>query len=52
MIMQNQVNTRALVMDMILEVTQNQSYSHIVVRDVLNKYNYLSNQYTWFCNYM
>lgn len=44
MIMQNQVNTRALVMDMILEVTQNQSYSHIVVRDVLNKYNYLSNQ--------
>lgn len=41
---QNQVNTRALVMDMLLEVTQKQSYSHIVIRDVLNKYNYLSNQ--------
>lgn len=42
--MQNQVNTRAVVMDMLLEVTVNQSYSHIVVREVLNKYNYLSNQ--------
>lgn len=42
--MQNQVNARAIVMDMLLEVTMNQSYSHIVVREVLNKYNYLSNQ--------
>lgn len=41
---ENQTNTRAIVMDMLLEVTQNQAYSHIVVRDVLNKYNYLSNQ--------
>lgn len=41
---QNQVNTRAVVMDMLLEVTQNQCYSHVVIREVLNKYNYLSNQ--------
>ena len=41
---ENQVNTRALVMDMLLEVIQNGAYSHIVIRDVLNKYNYLSNQ--------
>ncbi len=41
---ENQINTRALVMDMLLEVTQNQAYSHIVIREVLNKYNYLSNQ--------
>lgn len=44
--MQNkeQVNTRLLVMEMLLTVTSNQEYSHIVIREVLNKYNYLSTQ--------
>lgn len=39
-----QVNTRLLVMEMLLTVTSNQEYSHIVIREVLNKYNYLSIQ--------
>lgn len=39
-----QVNTRLLVMEMLLTVTSNQEYSHIVIREVLNKYNYLSMQ--------
>lgn len=42
--MQEQINTRQLVMEMLMTVTAKQEYSHIVIREVLNKYNYLSNQ--------
>lgn len=41
------VNLRLLVLEMLLEVTENRNggtYSHIAVRDVLKKYNYLSQQ--------
>lgn len=44
-----QINTRQLVMEMLLTVTKpvesgQSEYSHIVIREVLNKYNYLSQQ--------
>lgn len=39
-----QINIRLLVMDMLLAVTRDQEYSHIVVREVQNKYNYLTAQ--------
>lgn len=38
------MNIRQLVMEMLLEVDQQHTYSHILVRDVQNKYNYLSAQ--------
>lgn len=46
---QEQVNLRQLVMDMLLAVTVSNEnrppeYSHVIIRDVLNKYNYLSGQ--------
>lgn len=46
---QEQVNLRQLVMDMLLAVTvphedRPAQYSHVTIRDVLNKYNYLSGQ--------
>lgn len=46
---QEQVNLRQLVMDMLLATTVSQEnkpaeYSHVIIRDVLNKYNYLSGQ--------
>ena len=37
----NKTNLRMLVLEMLL--TEN-VYSHVIVRDVLNKYNYLSQQ--------
>ncbi len=44
-----QINTRLLVLEMLLSVTKPSQngqceYSHVVVREVLNKYNYLSQQ--------
>ena len=46
---QEQVNLRQLVMEMLLAVTiqredRPMEYSHVMIRDVLNKYNYLSGQ--------
>ena len=41
MTQKNSVNLRMLVLEMLLEEN---IYSHILVRDVLNKYNYLSQQ--------
>ncbi len=38
------VNTRALVLDMLLEITGGRGYSHVVIRQVLDKYNYLEPQ--------
>lgn len=34
-------NTRELAVDMLLEIAEKNKYSHLVVRDVLNKYNYM-----------
>lgn len=33
-------NTRELVLDVLMEVLENGTYSHLVIRDVLDKYNY------------
>lgn len=38
------VNTRALVLDMLLAVNEEGQYSHLVLRQVLDKYQYLSKQ--------
>lgn len=44
--MQQEVNIRQLVMEMLLAVTRKEDgeYSHVVIREVQNKYNYLSLQ--------
>lgn len=34
-------NVRELAVNMLLEITEKESYSHLVMRDVLDKYNYL-----------
>lgn len=39
--MTKSVNERELVLGILLEVTENGQYSHLVLRDVLNKYQYL-----------
>ncbi len=38
------VNTRELVLEILLEVTGEQEFSHIAIRNVLDKYSYLSRQ--------
>ena len=35
------INTRELLLEMLLEITNGKEYSHIVMRNVLDKYNYL-----------
>lgn len=42
--MNESVNTRALVMEMLLNVEQGAGFSHVIIRDVLDKYDYLSLQ--------
>ncbi len=42
--MTNGVSTRELVLDILLEVNEKDQYSHLVIRDVLNKYQYLEKQ--------
>lgn len=39
--MTDQINIRALGLDIMLEVFEQEKYSHLVLRDVLNKYQYL-----------
>lgn len=39
--MTDAVNTRELILGILMEVTERQSYSHLVIRDVLDKYQYL-----------
>ncbi|MCI8282675.1 MAG: 16S rRNA (cytosine(967)-C(5))-methyltransferase RsmB [Lachnospiraceae bacterium] len=39
-----QVNLRELVLSMLLSVTRDQAYSHVVLKDVLDNYQYLSKQ--------
>lgn len=34
-------NTRELAVDMLLEIAEQNKYCHLVIRDVLNKYNYM-----------
>ena len=40
----NTVNTRALVLEMLMAINEDGQYSHLVLRDVLDKYQYLSKQ--------
>ena len=42
--MTNDVSVRELVLDMLMEVNEKNQYSHLVLRDVLNKYQYLEKQ--------
>ena len=42
--MTNSVNIRGIVLDILIEVLENQQYSHLVIRDVLDKYQYLEKQ--------
>ena len=42
--MTTKVNERALVLEMLLAVNEEGQYSHLVIRDVLDKYQYLGKQ--------
>lgn len=42
--MTNGISVRELVLDILLEVNEKEQYSHLVIRDVLNKYQYLEKQ--------
>ena len=42
--MTNSTNTRELALDMLLSIDRDGQYSHLVLRDVLDKYQYLSKQ--------
>ena len=42
--MTNGISTRELALDILLEVNEKEQYSHLVLRDVLNKYQYLEKQ--------
>lgn len=42
--MTNSVNTRALALDMLIEILEQNQYSHLVIRNVLDKYQYLEKQ--------
>ncbi len=42
--MTNSVNARELVLDMLLEVTNEKVFSHIMIKNVLDKYDYLEAQ--------
>lgn len=42
--MTNGVSVRELVLDILIEVNEKEQYSHMVIRDVLNKYQYLEKQ--------
>ena len=38
------INTRELILEILLEVVEKGSYSHLVIRSVLDKYQYLEKQ--------
>ncbi|MCU6760765.1 Ribosomal RNA small subunit methyltransferase B [uncultured Roseburia sp.] len=42
--MTDRVNTRELILEILLQVTREQEYSHIAIRGVLDKYRYLPKQ--------
>ena len=35
------INIRELILDMLMEILEKEGYSHLVIREVLNKYNYI-----------
>ena len=39
--MTESVNIREIVLEILMEVTENGQYSHVILRDVLSKYQYL-----------
>ncbi|NLL79668.1 MAG: 16S rRNA (cytosine(967)-C(5))-methyltransferase [Clostridiales bacterium] len=41
---ESHVNTRAIVLDMLMEILENKGKSHIVIKNVLDKYNYMDVQ--------
>lgn len=42
--MTSNISVRELVLDILIEVNEKEQYSHLVIRDVLNKYQYLEKQ--------
>ena len=42
--MDNKINARELVLDMLLEVVRNNTHSHVLIKNVLDKYNYIEEQ--------
>ena len=42
--MTNGVNTRELALEMLMEINEKGQYSHLVLNDVLEKYQYLTKQ--------
>lgn len=40
----SKINTRELVLDMLLEVIRNNTHSHVLLKNVLDKYNYIEEQ--------
>ena len=42
--MTDRINTRELVLDILLAVTRDKEYSHTVINGVLDKYSYLPKQ--------
>ena len=42
--MSSTVNSRELVLEILLAVMEDGAYSHVVIRDTLNKYHYLEKQ--------
>ena len=40
----NSINTRALVADILTEIDKNMAKSHLLVREVLDKYDYLGRE--------
>lgn len=37
-------NKRELILDMLIEILEKENYSHLVIRDVLDKYNYMESR--------
>ena len=42
--MDNKINARELVLDMLLDVVRNNTHSHVLIKNVLDKYNYIEEQ--------
>ena len=39
--MDSSINTREIVLDMLMDVNRNNTFSHILLKKVLDKYNYM-----------
>lgn len=42
--MSKSINTRSIILDMLIEINEKKQYSHIVLRNALKKYQYLSHE--------